>query len=195
MSVVVPGDRIGKNDNYSYKIEDEEHASILAFETPEGLKPINGPYMPKEGDLVIAKVVAAQPLFWIASFNGYDAKLSSSNVIKGVTIDEGTYIRAKIISTKGGIELSMKFKETGILNGGTLVYVGNKINKFIERNEEVLNKIREVSGCEITYGMNGYIWIRGKEEGVREALKWIADIDNYYYSSKLKEVINKLRYV
>jgi exosome complex RNA-binding protein Rrp4 len=205
--LVVPGQLLGediKGGENCYKEGNRWFSSVLGFvinnketETID-IKPVRGVYIPKEGDYVIAEVKATQPNFWIVSLGAYAAKLSQLNFpFKKEAVKEGVFIRGKIINADlSNVEITAKCNECGVLSGGVTVWFDpSKMAKVIGTKGETMEKIKEVSKCEIAYGYNGIIWIRGHTEGIAKVIKILELIELYYYSPKLYELLEKELYV
>ncbi|MCW1292121.1 MAG: hypothetical protein QXV12_01670, partial [Candidatus Rehaiarchaeum fermentans] len=92
------------------------------------------------------------------------------------------------------IEISLNADGCGILNGGYLINFGaGKLRLLLEIRKDFIERIKEIFGLEATYGMNGYIWLRGDLLNIAKAFKLLNELDNYYYSPfMINKVIENL---
>ena len=79
--------------------------------------------------------------------------------------DIGDMITAKVWSVKRkGIDLTIKSRGLGKLEGGMIIKINsNKVPRVIGKAGSMINLIKEATGCDITVGQNGIIWIRGSK--------------------------------
>jgi exosome complex component RRP4 len=77
-----------------------------------------------------------------------------------------------------GIDLSVKMRGFGKLHDGMIFEVNcNKIPRIIGKEGSMINLIKENTGCNISVGQNGWIWIKGEsvdmELFARKAIKYV----------------------
>lgn len=204
--LVIPGQLIGeeiKTCDNCYKEQNKWYSSVLGIVSIDkdnnvNIKSVRGFYVPKEGDYVIGEIKSILPSFWIVSLGAYSAKLTQQNYpFKREAIKEGTFVRGKIINADlEDAEISLRCNECGLLLGGTIIYFDpSKMSKVIGNKGETIEKIKNLSKCEITYGYNGILWIRGPIEGIAKTIRILNTIELYCYSPKLQEVLEKELYV
>jgi exosome complex component RRP4 len=93
----------------------------------------------------------------------------------------GDVISAKIWTVKGrGIDLTLKGKGLGKLEDGFIFRViPSRVPRVIGREGSMVNLIKDKTGCNITVGQNGWIWIKGpsldSEIKARKAVEMAAD--------------------
>ena len=93
----------------------------------------------------------------------------------------GDVIAAKIWSVKAkGIDLTLNGKGLGKLEGGFVFRViPSRVPRIIGREGSMVGLIKEKTGCNITVGQNGWVWIKGPttdaEIRARKAVEFVAD--------------------
>jgi exosome complex component RRP4 len=96
-------------------------------------------------------------------------------------LEIGDVVAAKIWSIKSrGIDLSLKSKGLGKLEGGfTFRIIPSRVPRVIGREGSMVSLIKEKTGCDITVGQNGWVWIRGpsvdSEILARRAIEFVAE--------------------
>ena len=80
-------------------------------------------------------------------------------------MDIGDMVAAKIIGVNGrGIDLTIKLRGLGKIEDGLIIKINpNKVPRVIGKEGSMINLIKEESGCNITVGQNGLIWIKGNK--------------------------------
>ena len=134
--------------------------------------PLSGVYIPRVGNIVIGEIVDIM-------FNGWQIDIKSPYMsflpiseCRGFInkrddlssyFDFGDMIVAKIIGVKSrGIDLTMRDGGLRKLQGGIIIYVNpNKVPRIIGKKGSMINIIKDKTGCDITVGQNGIIWIKG----------------------------------
>jgi exosome complex component RRP4 len=134
--------------------------------------PLSGVYIPRVGNIVIGEIVDIM-------FNGWQIDIKSPYMsflpiseCRGFInkrddlssyFDFGDMIVAKIIGVKSrGIDLTMRDRGLRKLQGGIIIYVNpNKVPRIIGKKGSMINIIKDKTGCDITVGQNGIIWIKG----------------------------------
>jgi len=101
--------------------------------------------------------------------------MESPRFINKMNLDEfasvGDVLDLKINTVKkGGIDLTLKSKGLGKLDGGRLIKINpHKVPRVIGRGGSMINLIKEKTRTDITVGQNGFIWINGDLEGEKKA--------------------------
>jgi len=196
--VVIPGEAIAKGNNFlpgeGTERNGEEIIALkygLAEETNNLVKviPLSGVYQPRRGNVVIGKIENV-------TFNGWVVEIGSSeraflsvaefpqyvpkNGLEEV-MDIGEMIVTKIWSlNKRGIDLSMKSRGLGKIDEGIILEINpNKVPRIIGKEGSMINLIKENTGCKITVGQNGIIWIKGnnveEELSAKKAISFIIE--------------------
>jgi len=196
--VVIPGEVIVKGDNYlpgegTEKKGENIVAMIygLAEEVRELVKviPLSGVYYPRRGNVVIGKVENITFNGWIIDIDTPENSfLSLSEVPKYVNkgnleevMDIGDMAIAKIKDVgKRSIDLSIQGKGFGKIEDGIIIEINSsKVPRIIGKEGSMINLIKKETGCNITVGQNGLIWLSGEkiedELLAKEAIMFVAE--------------------
>ena len=209
--VIIPGEVIAKGDEFlpgegTEKIGDEIIALRygLSEESNNLVKviPLSGVYQPRRGNVVIGNVENVTFNGWVIDIGASEnAFLSLAEVPRFVSKDAiedvmkiGDLTVAKIWNmNKRGIDLSIKSRGLGRIDDGLIVQVNpNKVPRIIGKEGSMIKIIKNKTGCDITVGQNGFIWIKGdKVEDEIFAKKAINFVVEKSYLSGLTEEIEK----
>jgi len=151
--------------------------------------PLSGAYVPRRNNVVLGRIVDILHNGWLVDIdcpsNGFLPIAESPRFIKQSEMDQyldiGDVVAAKIWSIKGrGIDLAMKGKGLGKLEGGFMFKINaSKVPRVIGREGSMINLIKDNTGCNITVGQNGWIWLKGDnvdaEIKARRAIDFVAD--------------------
>lgn len=179
--VVIPGEVVVSGDDYLPGDNTEKHSNGEIVSLKYGLAevsknlakviPLSGPYTPRRGNVVIGKVEMVLGNGWLFDIGGADnAFLSVSEVPRYVNSHQmeevfriGDLGVVKIWGIGGrGIDLSIKSRGLGRIDEGIIFKVNpNKVPRVIGKEGSMIKLIKDYTGCNITVGQNGYIWIRG----------------------------------
>ncbi|GBE20129.1 MAG TPA: RNA-binding protein [Candidatus Pacearchaeota archaeon] len=209
--IVIPGEVIMKGNDYlpgegTEKKGDEIVAMKygLAEESRKLIKviPLSGVYQPRRGNVVIGKVENMTFNGWILNIGTSDnAFLSLMEVPRYVNkdgleevMDIGDMAVAKIWNVnRRGIDLSIKSRGLGRIDEGIIVQINpNKVPRVIGKEGSMIKLIKDETGCNITVGQNGLIWIKGnKVEDELYAKKAILFVTEKSFISGLTEEVKK----
>jgi len=94
---------------------------------------------------------------------------------------------------KRGIDLSLKSRGLGKIEEGIIIEVNpNKVPRIIGKEGSMIKLIKDDTGCNITVGQNGLIWIKGdKVENELFAKKAINFVTERSFISGLTEELTK----
>ncbi len=196
--VVIPGEVITKGEDYlpgegTEKVGDEIIAIRygLAEESNRLVRVISlsGIYEPRKGNLVIGKVENITFYGWVIDLDSPETSfLHLQEVPKYINkgglnevLDIGDMVVAKVLDiTSRGIDLTIKSRGLGKIDEGIIIKVNsNKVPRIIGKGGSMINTIKEESGCNITVGQNGLIWIKGNnvedELLVKKAIMFVAE--------------------
>jgi exosome complex component RRP4 len=209
--IVIPGEVIARGDEFlpgegTEKRGDEIVA--IRFGLSEEVKklvkviPLSGNYQPRRGNVVIGKVENVTFNGWILDIGTAEtAFLSLMEVPRYVNKDEldevmtiGDMAVVKIWGiNKRGIDLSIKLRGLGKINEGIIVKVNpNKVPRIIGKEGSMIKMIKDETGCDITVGQNGLIWIDGdKIENELFAKKAILFVCEKSFISGLTDEVKK----
>jgi exosome complex component RRP4 len=81
----------------------------------------------------------------------------------GEVMDFGDMVVAKIFEiNKRGIDLTIRSRGLGRLDEGIIMKINsNKVPRVIGKEGSMISLIKSGTGCRITVGQNGLIWIEG----------------------------------
>lgn len=196
--IVVPGEVIVTGEDYlpgeGCRREGEDILASrfgLAEELGRVVKviSISGAFVPRRSNVVIGRVVDITFYGWLididSASSGFLPIEESPRFIKKEEMDQylsiGEVIAAKIWSVKAkGIDLTLKGKGLGKLEGGFIFRViPSRVPRVIGREGSMITLIKEKTGCTVTVGQNGWIWIKGPsmdaEIRARKAIEFIVD--------------------
>jgi exosome complex component RRP4 len=209
--IVIPGEEIAKGDDFLPGENTEKRGdSIIALKyglAEESNKlmriiPLSGVYHPRRGNSVIGKVVMITFNGWVVDIGAADnAFLSLMEVPRFVNKDGleevmqiGDMVTAKIWAiNKRGIDLSIKSRGLGKIDEGIITKINpNKVPRIIGKEGSMIKMVKDETGCNITVGQNGIIWIKGdKIENELFAKKAIEFIESKSYISGLTDEVQK----
>lgn len=178
--IVVPGETIVSGAEFlpsDYTARQGDNIVALKYGLAEVVGrlvkviPLSGVYIPRRGNVVIGKVEDITFNGWIVNIAApYLAFLSAMDAGRYVNkqditefLDFGDMIVAEVFAVKHrGIDLTLKARGLGKLNEGMIIKVNsNKVPRVIGKEGSMVNLIKKETGCSITVGQNGLIWIRG----------------------------------
>lgn len=150
---------------------------------------LSGAFIPRRNNVVIGRVSDIVHSGWIIDIdyaqNGFLPLMESPRFVNKHEMDQflaiGDMVSAKIWSVSPkGIDLAMKGKGLGKLEGGFVFRINpSRVPRVIGREGSMINLIKENTGCNITIGQNGWIWIHGEnidaEIRARKSIEFIAD--------------------
>lgn len=151
--------------------------------------PLSGAFIPRRNNVVLGRVVDILHNGWLLDIDAannaflpiaesprFIAKHEMANFL-GI----GDMAAAKIWSDSGrGIDLSMKGRGLGKLEGGFAFRINpSRVPRIIGREGSMINLIKDKTGCIITVGQNGWIWVKGEnvdaEIKARNVIEFISD--------------------
>jgi exosome complex component RRP4 len=135
--------------------------------------PLSGSYNPRKGNAIIGEVVDITSNGWVVDFGGSsNGFLPLSEVPRYINKNEmkehfdfKDLIVCKVWDVKSrGVDLSVKMRGFGKIKQGIIIKINpNKVPRVIGKEGSMVNLIKESTGCDITVGQNGWVWIKGKE--------------------------------
>jgi len=196
--IVVPGEVIASGGDYlpgewTEKIGENIVALKygLAEETNRLVKviPLSGVYYPRRGNVVIGKVENVTFNGWVMDIGvAENAFLPVTEVPRFVSkdaldevLDIGDCAVLKIWGiNKRGIDLSIHARGLGRIDEGLIIQINPyKVPRVIGKEGSMIKIIKDETGCEITVGQNGLIWIQGdkieKELFAKEAILFVTE--------------------
>jgi exosome complex component RRP4 len=196
--IVVPGETIVSGNEFlpgdgTYRDGDDVVASRYGianiFEKHVRVVPVSGAYYPRRGNTIIGTIVDITFNGWLIDFGGaQNAFLPVAEVPRYVNknemaefLDFGETVIVKVWDVKSrGVDASMKMRGFGKIDGGMIISIGpNKVPRVIGREGSMVKMIKGATGCDVTVGQNGKVWIHGKdtdsEVATRKIVEYIAD--------------------
>lgn len=169
--------------------------------------PLSGVYHPRRGNVIIGEIIEVLFNGWLIDFGGAGNGFLSINECPRFinkdelqdTFDFGDLIVAKILGVKAkGIDLTVRIRGLGKLEKGSIMTINpNKVPRVIGKEGSMVNIIKDSTGCDVTVGQNGIVWLDAdsleKELKARKIIEYICD--NSYLeglTDKAKEFADKL---
>jgi exosome complex component RRP4 len=196
--IVVPGEVIVTGNEYlpgegAYRQGSEVVAGRFGIpnisEKHVKVIPLSGAYYPRRGNTIIGTITDITFNGWIIDFGGaQNAFLPVAEVPRYINrnelrefLDFGECVVVKVWDVKSrGIDVSMKLRGFGKIEGGMIMEVSpNKVPRIIGKEGSMVRLIKAATGCDITVGQNGKVWIAGdnieNEVLTRKIIEFIID--------------------
>jgi exosome complex component RRP4 len=200
-SVAIPGQVLAQGMDYlpgenTYREGDAIFSERLGLVGISGrvikIMPLKGPYKPKVGDKIIAKVFDITMSGWRVETNtAYAAMLnvkdaSSRFIRKGedlsgiISIGEFVVVKIYNVTSQNLIDVTMKEPGLRKVEGGRIISINSmKVPRVIGKQGSMISLVKRYTDADITVGQNGLIWIRAKESAMEflaeEAIKLVED--------------------
>ncbi|UCC91957.1 MAG: KH domain-containing protein [Candidatus Aenigmatarchaeota archaeon] len=210
--VVLPGDKIVESMDYlpgrnCFREGNSIYSKRVGVVYYKGrvieVIPLSGEYIPEVGDMIIGTVKEIQHSGWNVSINSpYEAYLSLAGVrgfidaaktdlSKIYGIGDMIYAEVSEVTPMKDIRISMKSPKARKFENGRIVSISTvKVPRVIGKQGSMINMIKEKTGCRISVGQNGMIWIQGEKENL--AAKAIMEIQENSQITGLTDHISKL---
>lgn len=207
--IVVPGEILATGMGFlpgkgAYRENDKVLAQRLGMVSIEGniikLIPLSGKYIPKLNDRIVGQVVDVLLTGWRVEINSpYSAVLTmkdatSEFIQRGADLTQyyalSDYVVCKVVNVTSQklIDVSMKGPGLMKLRGGRIIEVNSqKVPRIIGKDGSMVSMIKNATGCNITVGQNGLIWLSGEPQGEVIAVKAIQKIEQEAHLSGLTE--------
>lgn len=164
--------------------------------------PLSGTYMPRRGNVVIGRVENITFNGWVIDIGAAEHTfLSLMEVPRFVNkngldevMDIGDNVVAKIFGVnKRGIDLTIKGRGLGKIDEGLVFEINpNKVPRIIGKEGSMIKIIKDETGCNVTVGQNGLIWIQGDSvEAELFAKRAIMFVSEKSFVSGLTEEVTK----
>ncbi|MBI2146330.1 RNA-binding protein [Candidatus Woesearchaeota archaeon] len=211
--IVIPGDVLAEGMDYlpgdnTYRRGEKIYAKVLGLVSLPGrvikITPLSGPYVPKVGDKIIGRVTDIAFSGWRVDLEtAYQAMLNvkdatsryikkEEDLSKIINIDE--YIIAQIINVTSQNLIDLSLREPGLqkISGGRIIKINSqKVPRVIGKQGSMITLIKEKTGCEITVGQNGLVWLRGSSDGELLAEQAIKRIEQKSHQDGLTEKMQR----
>ncbi len=212
-AVVVPGEVLAEGMDFlpgdnTYRESDKIRAKILGLVAIAGrvlkVMPLAGPYVPKIEDKIVGRVTDITMSGWRVDTNtAYSAMLNvkdaTTRFIKkeedlSKIIGIGDFLVVKIINVTSQNLIDLTMREPGLrkVTEGRVIKINpQKVPRVIGKKASMITLLRERTGCDITIGQNGLVWIKGTAEGELLAEKAIKLIEEKSHTDGLTERMEK----
>jgi exosome complex component RRP4 len=210
--IVLPGSRIVESMDYlpgrnCYRDGNCIYSKRLGVVYYKGrvidVVPLSGKYMPEMDDMVIGKVAEVQYSGWIVDINSpYKAFLplsgvrgfiepSRTDISKIYGVGDLIYALVSEVTPLKDVRLSMKDPSTRKFESGRIIRISPvKVPRVIGKQGSMINMIKDRTGCRISVGQNGTIWLQGEKENL--ATRAIMEIEENSQIPGLTDHISKL---
>ncbi|MBT3720880.1 RNA-binding protein [archaeon] len=216
--VVVPGEVLAQGMSYlpsqgTYRKGNDVIASKLGLARVEGnvvkIIPVSGRYLPKKGDVIIAKVTDINIAGWTVDTNSaYRAMLSmkdatsdfirrGSDLTRYFDIDDYMVTKIFNVTSQNLVDLTMKGPGLKKLEGGRIMTVSpSKVPRIIGKQGSMVSMIKQATSCNIIVGQNGVVFVKGiNPEDEILTVKTIKKIEEESHvaglTDKIKEFLDK----
>lgn len=183
---VIPGDKLVETMDYlpgrnCFRQGDGIFSKNIGLFSVSGrvvsVIPLSGIYIAKSGDMVIGEVTEIQNNGWIVNVNSLtDAFLPLSGTREYIDSKAdlsryfaiGDVLYAKINhASQNSIHLSMDDSRARKLHSGRIIKVSSsKVPRLIGKQGSMILLIKGRTGCRISVGQNGFVWLEGEKEDV-----------------------------
>ncbi len=209
--VVIPGEILAKGMDYlpgenTYREGETIYAKVLGLTSVSGrvmkITPLAGPYLLKPGDKIIGKVIDITMSGWRIDTNtAYSAMLNvrdastrfikkEEDLSKILAIDDHVVVTITNVTSQRLIDVTMKEPGLKKITGGRIIKINcMKVPRVIGKKASMITLIKQKTGCEITVGQNGLVWLKGTPEGEYKAEQAVKMIENKSHESGLTEKI------
>jgi len=217
--IVVPGQELARSIEYvptggCFRDNDSIISSKLGLVSINGrvinIIPLTGKYIPKEGDIVIGKIIDIGFNGWYLDIGcPYDASLmikdATEFIDKGADLsqfyDFNELVIAKVVKITRFSNINISTKGPGLrkIKGGKIIDITpSKVPRLIGKQGSMINLLKENTNCRITVGQNGMVWIQGdNSDDELLATEAILKIENESHldglTDKIKEFLERKR--
>jgi exosome complex component RRP4 len=206
---VIPGDKIvetmdflpGKN---CFRKGDSVFAKKIGLVSVNGrvvsVIPMNEVYAAKPGDMVIGEVMEVQSNGWVINIKSHiEAYLPLSGVREFIDTTKtnlskyystGDVVYAKISHVNyNSIHLSMDDSRARKFRSGRIIKFNSaKVPRLIGKQGSMISLIKGRTGCRISVGQNGLVWLEGENEEL--AIQAINVVESESYTEGLTDRIS-----
>lgn len=211
--IVIPGEILAEGMDYlpgenTYRDNDKIHSKVLGLVNVSGrvikITPLSGPYIPKVGDKIIGEVIDIAFSGWrIGTGTAYSAMLNvkdatpryirkEEDLSKILAIGDGVIVTIINVTSQNLIDLTMKEPGLHKITGGRVIRVNSqKVPRIIGKKGSMISQIKDKTGCDVTVGQNGFIWIKGTPAGEYLTEQAIRMIELKSHTEGLTEEIEK----
>ena len=210
-TVVLPGEHLAEGMDYlpgrgTYRLNDKILARRLGLLQVDGralkIIPVSGRYAPKKDDIIIARVKDIAMSGWILDINcAHNAMVNvrdatSEFIQRGADLTQffnlEDYLLCKIVNVTSQKLVDVTMKGPGLrklTQGRPIIVNCNKVPRIIGKQGSMVSLLKNATGCKITVGQNGIVWISGEAAQEIIAVEAIRKIEAEAHISGLTERI------
>lgn len=211
--IVIPGEILAEGMDYlpgdnTYRENEKIYSKVLGLVNLPGrvikITPLSGPYVLKVGDKIIAKVIDIAMSGWrFDTGTAYSAMLNvkdaSSRFIRNnedlskiLAIGDYAVVKITKVTSQNLIDLTMREPGLHKIAGGRVLKIGSqKVPRVIGKQGSMISLVKNNTGCDITVGQNGLVWVKGTPEGEFLAERAIKLIDQNSHREGLTDHVQK----
>lgn len=161
--IVMPGEMISDKPeriSYAYVDNGKTFSTVVGLFSEGKLVPLEGAYEPLMDDLVVGFIAEVRFSGYSVDINcPYAAFLSSREIRERYSLGDAIFARIIKVDEVKNMDLSDAKK----LPEGSLLKVSSvKVPRIIGKKNSMIDMVQANTGCQITVGRNGYVWIAGK---------------------------------
>ena len=197
--IVIPGDVLAEGMDYlpgnnTYREQEKVFSKVLGLVSVSGrvlkVTALAGPYIPKAGDKIIGRVKDILISGWrMYTATAYSAVMNvrdaTDRFIKkeedlSQVLGIGEYVVMQItnVTSQNLIDVTMKGPGLRKITQGRVIQINShKVPRVIGKKGSMITLLKNYTGCNITVGQNGLVWISGesaeKEYLAEQAIKRI----------------------
>ncbi|MCH7568550.1 MAG: RNA-binding protein [Nanoarchaeota archaeon] len=164
--------------------------------------PLSGAFVPRRNNVILGRVIDFTHSGWLIDIDyAGSAFLPVAEIPRFINKNEldqflaiGDMVAAKIWSVSGkSVDLALKGKGLGKLEGGLVFRISpSRVPRVIGREGSMINLIKDKTGCNITVGQNGWIWVKEKDiDSEIKARKVIEFVSDKVYIDGLTEKVEE----
>ncbi|MEK6968855.1 MAG: exosome complex RNA-binding protein Rrp4 [Nanoarchaeota archaeon] len=212
-AIVTPGESLAVGMDFlpgenTYRENEKIYSKVLGLVNISGrvikITALSGPYVLQTGDKIIGKVIDIAFSGWRINTNtAYSAMLNVKDATSRFIRKEedlskilaiGDYVVVKIINVTSQNLIDLTMKEPGLhkIFGGRIININSqKVPRVIGKKGSMVSLVKDKTGCDITVGQNGLIWLKGTPEGEYLAEQAIKMIETRSHQEGLTEKMEK----
>ncbi len=212
-AIVTPGEALAIGMDFlpgenTYRENEQIFSKVLGLVNVSGrvikITALSGPYVLKTGDKIIGKIIDIAFSGWRIDTNtAYSAMLNVKDATSRFIRKEedlsrilaiGDYVVVKIINVTSQNLIDLTMKEPGLyrITGGRIISINSqKVPRVIGKKGSMVSLVKDKTGCDITVGQNGLIWLKGTPEGEYLAEQAIKMIEMKSHQEGLTEKMEK----
>ena len=164
--------------------------------------PINSPYLPRSGDLVIGTVAEVRNNLWFLNINGSFQgllpmslapwKVEFGQARQHMDVGDSALARVQEVDECHNVVLTMKGVGLRRLSQGAVVEVPvNHIDRIRGENNANLDRMKNISDCRIIVGENGRVWIDGDDNNISWTSEALAISKQHGHNSNFDSMMKK----